>query len=113
MSRDLESQNSELLADLSDAEQENIAAGWGFSGMNQPGFFFFFSQETEIETASQSEVNIAPQGISSKGNTFYSLSQKTISFGGFFGGFFPFWGVIMQYLGQGFRGYSPWSSNGD
>ncbi|MBW4621958.1 MAG: hypothetical protein KME17_21665 [Cyanosarcina radialis HA8281-LM2] len=98
MSCDPQPQNDELLAELSDREQENISAGWFFSGMNQPGFFFFSSQETEIETGSESQVDIAPQGFSSKSKTSYSLSQRSVSFGGFipFGG--GSWGGRMQFF---------------
>jgi hypothetical protein len=98
MSREPQSQNDELLAELSDREQETIAAGYSSWGGRMPGFFFFSSQETEIETGSESQINIAPQGFSSTSKTSYSLSQRSVSFGGFipFGG--GSWGGTMQFF---------------
>jgi hypothetical protein len=97
MSGDLQSQSSELFVEMSDGEQETIGGGCGCSGRGgMGGLFFFSSEETEIETGSESEVSFGgSRGLSARGSTSYSLSQRKVSFGGFL----PFGGGSSRFFG--------------
>ncbi|MBD2507909.1 hypothetical protein H6G91_11575 [Nostoc muscorum FACHB-395] len=74
MSENTKFHNSEWFRDLSEEEQETLAAG---QITNIPGGSNFFIQQTNIQTAADNTLNLVSGDVSSQ-KTRYSLSQFTI-----------------------------------
>ncbi|MBC1224109.1 hypothetical protein GNF10_13585 [Nostoc sp. UCD121] len=74
MSENTKFHNPEWLSDLSEEEQENLAAG---QIANIPGGSNFFIQQTNIKSAADNTLNLVSGDVSSQ-KTRYSLSQFTI-----------------------------------
>ncbi|ACC84419.1 hypothetical protein [Nostoc punctiforme] len=74
MSENTKSHHPEWLSDLSEKEQENLAAG---QITNIPGGSNFFLQQTNIQSAADNTLKLVSGDVSSQ-KTRYSLSQFTI-----------------------------------
>ncbi len=75
MSDNMQPKNADFLADLSEAEQESLAAG-----RLQPIGDYFFFQKTDIDTFADNQYNFANRRSAAQ-KTGYRLSQITLAFG--------------------------------
>lgn len=76
---------AELLIDLSEQEQETLAAGCRCRGFMGGGESLFF-QQTDIESFAGSDVNVPNGGGSASRKAGYKFSQTTLAFESFFFG---------------------------
>lgn len=76
MSTYKELENSQLLIQLSEQEQEAMAGGLALQG-----FDYFFFQQTDIRSFADNQLNVSDAGLSSSQQTGYSFSQTTIAIG--------------------------------
>lgn len=68
------SNDFEFLRNLSEEEQEKLAAGQNINSLSETNFFI---QQTNINSTADNTLNVGANDVSSQ-NTTYSLSQTTI-----------------------------------
>ncbi|OKH21207.1 hypothetical protein NIES593_16460 [Hydrococcus rivularis NIES-593] len=79
MSKPIKLENSELLVELSEQEQETVVGGFDLGNL----FGFFFFDQTEIDTSASHAVSfpLKTSHVSSLSNTNYSLRRTSLVFG--------------------------------
>jgi len=83
VSNQIESQDSELIVELSEQELEAVAGGrlHGHHSALPTGLNDFFFQQTNIQSFASNEAHVSDAGASSKQETGYTFSQTTIAIG--------------------------------